>query len=241
VENPKSVVTPFEGGCHFPTPENTDNGTSWWTTLIIEYVATAFSPSLLVYASLHSSGQITLHPILPPSQSSIFIPILAQKLTAAMKRGIIFDDIILVLEPHLTDGTPHLVLTNPDFALKTLMQTMKFTGHQFEVSKTLPMEQIVSHHFWSKVVALQYSLYSRLPGGGQIASNGMLLLQLRSMFMAFMMSVKVDNSPRGQAIPKPQVMGRLWITRADLRVGNADARGFKEAWFNECMSTVDEG
>jgi len=114
---------------------------------------------------------------------------------------------------------------------------MKFTGHQFEVSKTLPMDQIVSHHFWSKMVSLQYNLYSRLPKGAQIASNGMLLLQLRSMFMSFMMSVKVESSAKGQTMPRPQFMGRLWITRTDLRLSKPDTTSM-EAYFNECMNCL---
>ena len=106
-----------------------------------------------------------------------------------------------------------IILSKVDFAMKLLLQTMKFTGHQLEVSKTLPVEQVVSQHSWSKLVSLQYNLYSRLEKGAPIAGNGILLLQLRSMFMAFMMSCKVDPNPGPRStIPKPQVMGRVWIS-----------------------------
>lgn len=98
--------------------------------------------------------------------------------------------------------------------MKVLIQTLKFAGTRFEVSKELPVEQVVSQHAWSKLVSLQYNLYSRLERGGRIAGNGILLLQLRAMFMAFMMSCKVEAPGKAgaSAVPKPQVMGRVWIS-----------------------------
>jgi hypothetical protein len=95
--------------------------------------------------------------------------------------------------------------------MKLLTQTLKFTGSRFELSKELPVEQVVSSHVWAKMVSLQYNLYSRLESGARIASNGMLLLQLRTMFMAFMMSCKVDPNA-GPRAAKPQVMGKVWIS-----------------------------
>jgi hypothetical protein len=97
--------------------------------------------------------------------------------------------------------------------MKLLQQTLRFTGSRYELSKELPVEQVVSSHVWSKMVSLQYNLYSRLDSGARIASNGMLLLQLRTMFMAFMMSCKVEPNPGQRAnYPKPQIMGKVWIS-----------------------------
>ena len=72
----------------------------------------------------------------------------------------------------------------------------------------------MSQQMWSKMVALQYNLYSRLEkGGASIASNDILLMQLRMMFMAFMMSCKSDPNPGPRStIVKPQIMGRVWIS-----------------------------
>ena len=127
--------------------------------------------------------------------------------------------------------------TYPDFAMKLLQQTLRFTGSRYELSKELPVEQVVSSHVWSKMVSLQYNLYSRLDSGARIASNGMLLLQLRTMFMAFMMSCKVEPNP-GQRTnyPKPQIMGKVWISK--YIIGNwadKDAKPIaREAVFKEC-------
>jgi hypothetical protein len=101
--------------------------------------------------------------------------------------------------------------SNVEFALKVLQQTLKFSGGQFEVSKNLPVEQVVSQQIWGKLVSLQYNLYSRLEKGARIAGNGILLLQLRTMFMAYMMSCKADPTPGGRSV-KPQIIGKLWIS-----------------------------
>jgi hypothetical protein len=104
--------------------------------------------------------------------------------------------------------------------MKVLTQTLKFTGSRFEVSKELPLEQVLSQQAWSKLVSLQYNLYSRLERGARIAGNGILLLQLRAMFMAFMMSCKVEAPGKAgaSAIPKPQTMGRIWMSHFHLNV-----------------------
>lgn len=105
---------------------------------------------------------------------------------------------------------------------------MKFSGCRFELSKELPVEQVVSSHVWPKLVSLQYNLYSRLSSGARIASNGILLLQLRTMFMAFMMSCKVESTPGSRTTyAKPQIMGKVWISPKSIP---------REAVFKECIS-----
>src|ERR1700721_2241740 len=116
----------------------------------------------------------------------------------------------------------------PDFAPKLFAQCMKVTSHQFEQSKSLSIEHIVSHHFWCKMVSFQYNLYSRCPRGAQIAGNGVLLLQLRLIFMAFMMTCKGDPT-RGS---KPQALGRLWI----LRTPPDTKQMPRDAHFVECKN-----
>jgi hypothetical protein len=122
--------------------------------------------------------------------------------------------------------------------MKLLAQTLRFTGSRFEASKELPVEQIVSQHTWSKLVSLQYNLYSRLEKGARIAGNGILLLQLRAMFMAFMMSCKVEpNSGARSNFPKPQMMGRVWISTSLCNHTDLDPKPInKEAVFKECAS-----
>ena len=102
--------------------------------------------------------------------------------------------------------------------MKVLLQTLKFTGSRFEVSKELPVEHIVSQHAWCKLVSLQYNFYSRLDRGARIASNGIVLLQLRTMFMAFMMNCKIEPPGKPGTIPKPQIMGKVWISNSKKMV-----------------------
>jgi hypothetical protein len=103
--------------------------------------------------------------------------------------------------------------------MKLLMQTMRFTGTRFEASKELPVEHIVSQHAWSKLVSIQYGIYCRLEKGARVAGNGILLLQLRAMFMAFMMACKAEpnTGPRSNA-PRHQVMGRVWISTSPSQI-----------------------
>jgi hypothetical protein len=202
VENSKNIMTPFDGGLSFPKMESVDNG-NHPSTSNSGFIATVFSPNLLAYASLHASGQVKVHLMQTDPSSPLLIPVLAQKVTNTLKKNGTFDDIYLVIEQYLSE----------DFAKSLLLQTMKFTGHQFETAKSQPVEQIVSQQIWSKMVSFQYNLYSRLEKGAQIASNDILLLQLRSMFMAFMMSCRPDPNPGPRSThPKPQLMARVWIS-----------------------------
>ena len=45
-----------------------------------------------------------------------------------------------------------------------------------------------------------------------IAGNAMLLLQLRAMFVALVMSVKTDQSGPATNRRVPQNMGRIWLS-----------------------------
>lgn len=94
--------------------------------------------------------------------------------------------------------------------MKLVPQLLKFSGCRFEMSKDLPIEQILSGRVWDRIVAIQYNIYSRLESGATIAGNGILLLQLRSMFVAHMMSCKGETTggTRGRT---PQNMGRAWL------------------------------
>lgn len=97
-----------------------------------------------------------------------------------------------------------------DFAMKLIQQLLRFSGCRFEISKDLPIEQILSGRVWDRIVAIQYNIYSRLDSGAKIAGNGILLLQLRAMFVALMMSCKAEQAggTRGRT---PQNMGRAWL------------------------------
>lgn len=94
--------------------------------------------------------------------------------------------------------------------MKVMQHLLRFCGAKFETSKEVPPEQFISQRIWERVVSVQYNLYSRLETGALIAGNGILLLQLRAMFMAFMMSCKleVSGNARGRT---PQVMARAWL------------------------------
>jgi hypothetical protein len=94
--------------------------------------------------------------------------------------------------------------------MKLVQQLLRFSGCRFELSKELSIEQILSGRVWEKIVAIQYNIYSRLDSGAKVAGNGILLLQLRAMFVALMMSCKVEQvgGTRGRT---PQHMGRSWL------------------------------
>jgi hypothetical protein len=74
--------------------------------LISGYIATAFSPNLVAYATLHASGRVTVHPMTAESSSPLVSAVLAQKFTNALKKNGTFDDLYLIAEQYLTDGTP---------------------------------------------------------------------------------------------------------------------------------------
>jgi hypothetical protein len=95
--------------------------------------------------------------------------------------------------------------------MKLVQQLLRFGGSRFETSKELPIEQILSARVWDKIIAVQYNLYSRLESGAKVAGNGILLLQLRAMFVAFMMSCRVETT--GTRNRTPQIMGRAWLSR----------------------------
>ena len=84
----------------------------------------------------------------------------------------------------------------------------------------MPFEAIVNQHIWSKLVSVQYNLQSRLRHGTKIASNSILLLHVRQMFLSFMVSVKMDAMPGGRGT-KPQNVGKFWlcITTFEIEVG----------------------
>src|SRR5205809_809107 len=94
--------------------------------------------------------------------------------------------------------------------MKLIQQLLRFNVYRFELSKELSIDQIISGRIWEKIVAIQYNIYSRLQSGAKIAGNGILLLQLRAMFMAFMMSCKIEQTAgaRGRT---PQNMARAWL------------------------------
>jgi hypothetical protein len=95
-------------------------------------------------------------------------------------------------------------------AMKLMQHLLRFCQARLETSKEVPAEQFISQQIWNKIVSTQYNLYSRLESGAMVAGNGILLLQLRSMFMAFMMSCKLEaaGNARGRS---PQVMARAWL------------------------------
>jgi hypothetical protein len=68
------------------------------------YVATIFSPNIVAYASLHSSGKLAVHPMQCDPSSSLISVVLAQKFTNALKKNTAFDDIYLVAEQYMSDG-----------------------------------------------------------------------------------------------------------------------------------------
>ena len=169
--------------------------------------------------------------------SSVLSVVLAQRFTNALKKNTAFDDIYLVVEQYINDGTPPLIAPLIlDFAMKLILQLLRFSGSRFETSKELPIETIVSGRVWEKIVAIQYNIYSRLNGGARVAGNGILLLQLRAMFMAFMMSCKPEQTG-GTRSRTPQNMGRAWLGMAIPEVSLIVAPkslSYKEALFKEC-------
>jgi hypothetical protein len=74
--------------------------------LMSGYIATGFSPNLVAYATLHASGRVTVHLMTAEPSSPLISAVLAQKFTNALKKNGSFDDIYLLAEQYLTDGTP---------------------------------------------------------------------------------------------------------------------------------------
>jgi len=177
-----------------------------------------FSPNLVAYASLHANGSLSVHPMKADPASPLIAPLIAQKFTNIIKKGGGFDDLYLLSEQYLTEGPLIVPLKYQsdvvEMAMKVILQTMKFSNVRVETSKEFTIEQAVSPPHWGKLVSLQYNFYSRLERGARIAGNGIVLIQLRTMFMAFMMSCKLETQarPGASAIPKPQIMARVWIS-----------------------------
>ena len=67
---------------------------------------TSFSPNLVAYATLHASGKVTIHPMQSSPSSPLLSAALAQKFTIALKKNVTFDDLYIVAEQYLDDGTP---------------------------------------------------------------------------------------------------------------------------------------
>jgi hypothetical protein len=95
--------------------------------------------------------------------------------------------------------------------MKLMQMIIRFSQLRFEISKDLTPEQIISQNLWNKGVAIQYNLYSRLEKGARIAANGIVLLQMRTMFMAYMMSVATVTTVGSKAL-RPQALGRFWLS-----------------------------
>jgi len=191
----------------------------------------------VAYASLHASGQVTVSPMQSDPSSPLLSVVLAQRFTNAFKKNTAFDDIYLLAEQYINDGTlPLIAPLISDFAMKLIQQLLQFSGCRFEISKEFPIETTVSGRIWEKIVAIQYNIYSRLDSGAKIAGNGILLLQLRAMFLALMMSCKHDQTggTRGRT---PQNMGRAWLGMSIpgvLLIVAPKLFPHKEAVFKEC-------
>lgn len=83
--------------------------------LISEYIATVFSPNIVAYATLHASGQVRINPMQSDPSSPLVSVVLAQRFTNALKKSVTFDDIYLVAEQYMNDGTPLPISVNIRF------------------------------------------------------------------------------------------------------------------------------
>lgn len=108
LDNSKNVMTVFDGGFSFPKPENGDESTFIDLLPLTDegFLATIFSPNLVAYASLHASGRVTIHPMQSDPSSPLLPVVFAQRFTNALKKGIAPDDIYLVAERYLNEGSP---------------------------------------------------------------------------------------------------------------------------------------
>ena len=209
VESSKNIMTPFDGGFSLSKPPNSDNRIVTCRVLLtLGYLATQLSPNLAAHAALHASGRLEVYPMTTDPTSSLISVILAQKFTLSVKKHAIFEDIYIVLEQYLNDGSSfqtcfELIL---ELAMKLMHLILRFCGFRFDLSKELPMDQVISHQVWTRIISIQYTMYSRLKGGAKIAGNGILLLQLRLMFMAYMMSCNP-----GAKGPKAQSVAKAWL------------------------------
>lgn len=93
-ENPRNIMTPFDGGFTFPKPNIVDN----------RFVSVVFSPNLVAYATLHASGKVTIHPMKSDASSVLHSVVVAQRFTNALRKTVTFDDIYLVAEEFNSQG-----------------------------------------------------------------------------------------------------------------------------------------
>jgi hypothetical protein len=205
------------------------------------------------YATLHASGKVAIHSMKSDPSSVLNSVVVAQRFTNALKKNVTFDDIYLIAEEHVSSGFSPLASlqvnflgTNVlDFAVKVVQQLLRFNSCRFELSKELTIEQILTGRNWDKIVSIQYNLYSRLDKGATIAGNAMLLLQLRAMFLALMMSVKQDSpgAPGTNRRGAAQNMGRVWLSTplSGAKADRGAAKGMqapKDFAFKECKFRV---
>jgi hypothetical protein len=108
LDNNKNIMTVFDGGFSFPKPEDSDDSTFITLSLLTDegFIATIFSPNLVAYASLHASGRVAIHPMQSDPSSPLLPMVFAQRFTHALKKGTSSDDIYLVAERYLNEGTP---------------------------------------------------------------------------------------------------------------------------------------
>ena len=101
------------------------------------------------------------------------------------------------------------------------------------------MDQVISHQVWTRIISIQYTMYSRLKGGAKIAGNGILLLQLRLMFMAYMMSCNPGaKGPKAQSVAKAWLGIFMSLRFADLAAKNQPLN--RDAMFKECKCEIRE-
>ena len=106
VENSKNIMTPFDGGFSLSKPPNSDNRIlTRRFSLTLGYLATMFSPNLVAHAAFHASGRLEIYPMTTDPASSLISVVLAQKFTLCVKKHAILEDLYIVLEQYLNDGS----------------------------------------------------------------------------------------------------------------------------------------
>jgi hypothetical protein len=95
-ENPRNIMTPFDGGFAFPKPDVVDD----------RYISVVCSPNLVAFATLHASGKLTIHPMKSDPSSVLNSVVVAQRFTNALRKPVTFDDIYLLAEEFISQGPP---------------------------------------------------------------------------------------------------------------------------------------
>jgi Mediator complex subunit 16 len=95
-DNPRNIMTPFDGGFTFPKPDVVDD----------RYISVVFSPNLVAYATLHASGKVTIIPMKSDASSVLNSVVVAQRFTNALRKTVTFDDIYLLAEEFISQGLP---------------------------------------------------------------------------------------------------------------------------------------